>query len=84
MSNTMSAIEMTGRVINNHQLLLDGLLPIPQQTKVKVIVLYPTIAEINETDWMQGVATNPAFAFLHDEAENIYTVTDGEPFDDKI
>ena len=35
-----------------------------------------------EALWMQSIASNPAFDFLNDPAENIYSITDGEPIDD--
>ena len=35
--------------------------------------------EIEEKEWLQAVSTNPAFAFLADPEEDIYTVEDGRP-----
>jgi hypothetical protein len=35
-----------------------------------------------EALWMQSIASNPAFDFLYDPAEDIYSITDGEPIDD--
>jgi hypothetical protein len=31
-------------------------------------------------DWQKAVSSNPVFDFLHDEAEGIYSVTDGKAF----
>jgi hypothetical protein len=50
---------------------------------VRVIVLFPDDTEIDETEWLYAAATNPAFDFLKDSAEDIYTIQDGEPFDDQ-
>ncbi len=38
--------------------------------------------EDEEMLWMQSIVSNPAFDFLNDPAEDIYSVTDGEPIDD--
>ena len=36
-------------------------------------------AEWDEGEWMEAAAKNPAFSFLEDEGEDIYTVSDGKP-----
>jgi hypothetical protein len=83
MKDAMKAIEMTGTVDEKHQLQLDGLLPIPGPMRVRVIVLYPINDEWNETEWLQAVARNPAFDYLKEAEEDIYSLTDGEPFHDQ-
>jgi hypothetical protein len=83
MEATLKAVEMTGTVDEHHQLRLDGALPIPSPTRVRVIVLYPLTDEWNETEWMQAAARNPTFEYLKEAAEDVYTVTDGKPFHDK-
>jgi hypothetical protein len=83
MGTTLTAIEMTGTVDEHHQLRLDGVLPIPSPTRVRVIVLYPLTEDWNETKWLQAAARNSAFEYLKDTAEDVYTVTDGEPFYNK-
>ena len=32
--------------------------------------------------WMKAIGSNPAFNFLNDPKEDIYSITDGEPFND--
>jgi hypothetical protein len=78
----MNAIETTGVVDAQHQLRLDKPLPIAGHSRVKVIVLVPEEADISETAWTETVATSPAFDFLKDAAEDIYTTADGKPFRD--
>jgi hypothetical protein len=39
-------------------------------------------AELEEYEWLKAVVRNPAFDFLKDSEEDIYTVADGEPFHD--
>jgi len=76
----MQAIETTGVVDEQHQLRLDTPLPIPGASRVRVIVLWPEPAELNEADWLRAASANPAFDFLKEETENLYTVNDGKPF----
>lgn len=79
----MTAIEMTGTVDENHQLKLDGVLPIVGPKRVRVIVLSP-LTEIaddwDETEWLKASLSNPAFEYLRDPEEDIYTISDGKPF----
>ena len=84
MGATLTAIEMTGTVDEHYQLKLDGALPIPSLTRVRVIVLYPLADEWNETEWLRAAARNPAFQYLEDAAEDVYTSTDREPFRDQM
>ena len=50
---------------------------------MRVIVLFPDETEFDETEWLRAAATNPAFDFLKDPAEDIYTIEDREPFHDE-
>ncbi len=84
MEVAMTAIETTGIIDEHHQLQLDSLLPIPGPMRVRIIVLYPRSDEWDETEWLQAAARNPAFAFLNDSEEDIYSLADGEPFHDEV
>lgn len=84
MEVTMTAIEMTGTVDEHHQLQLDGLLPISGPMRVRIIVLYPLSDEWDETEWLQAASRNPAFAFLSDPEEDVYSLADGKPFHDQV
>jgi hypothetical protein len=79
----MNAIETTGIVDAQHQLRLDEPLPIAGQSRVRVIVLVPEEADLSESAWTKAAATSPAFDFLKDAAEDIYTAADGKPFHDQ-
>ena len=35
---------------------------------------------LNEAEWLKASLNNPAFAYLHDPEEDIYTISDGKPF----
>jgi hypothetical protein len=39
--------------------------------------------DIDEQEWRRGTARNPAFDFLNDPAEDVYTRNDGYPFHDE-
>jgi len=79
----MAAIEMTGTIDEHHQLRLDGTLPVPGPMRVRVLVLYPLSGEWDEMEWLRAAARNPAFAFLKDPEEDLYTMADGKPFHDE-
>jgi hypothetical protein len=83
MEMPMTAIEMTGTVDENHHLQLDGVLPIAGPKRVRVIVLSPLteiIEDWNETEWLKASLNNPAFEYLQAPEEDIYTISDGQPF----
>lgn len=40
------------------------------------------IKDYEEKLWNQAIDTNPSFEFLNDSEEDIYTLEDGEPFND--
>lgn len=79
----MTAIEMTGTVDENHQLKLDGVLPIAGPKRVRVIVLSPLTEfaeDWNEMEWLKASLNNSTFEYLRDPEEDIYTIKDGKPF----
>lgn len=39
-------------------------------------------AELEEYEWLKAAARSPAFDFLKDPEEDIYTLADGKPFHD--
>jgi hypothetical protein len=79
----MKAIEMTGTIDTQRQLHLDEPLPPGGPSRVRVIIFMDEEDELSEQEWLRAAAVNPAFHFLQDPAEDIYTLEDGKPFDDK-
>ena len=77
----MRTIEATGQVDNMGILRLDDPLKVKEK-KVKVIILLPEEEEEEEILWLKSMNNNPAFDFLHNESEDIYRLTDGQPFHD--
>ena len=82
MENAMKAIELTGTVDENGQLHLDSPIFHVGQGRVRVILLREE-ADIGEREWLRAAAGNSAFDFLKDPAEDIYSLDDGQPFNDQ-
>jgi len=84
MESTMAAIETTGTIDEHRQLRIDAPMPVSGPMRVRVLVLYPIPDDDwDEKEWLKAAAQNPAFAFLHDPAEDIYTLSDGKSFQDE-
>jgi hypothetical protein len=83
MEIAMKAIEATGTVDEQGRLHLDEPLTILGPRRIRVILLFPEEADIDEHEWLQAAVSNPAFDFLKDPVEDIYTLTDGKPFYDE-
>ena len=79
----MNAIETTAVVDSQHQLRLDEPLPLPGQSRVRVIILVPEAEDFSEAAWAKAASANPALNFLNDAAEDVYTPADGKPFHDQ-
>ncbi len=78
----MTAVEVTGTVDEHQQLRLDSALPIQGPVRVRVLVLYPIEDEaLSEEEWLHAAARNPAFDYLREPEEDIYSPADGKPFD---
>ena len=76
----MRTIETTGIIGKTGRLKLDGTLNAKNQ-KVKVIIfLADNNEQKEEKTWLKGISSNPAFGFLKDKEEDIYTLTAGTPF----
>ena len=51
--------------------------------KVKLIILVDEDDENEEKVWLDAVSKNPAFDFLKELGEDIYTAADGKPVHEK-
>ncbi len=83
MSNALKAIEASGTLDQQNRITLDKPLGVKDQSRVKVIILFLEDKEIDETHWLKAAAANPAFDFLKEPEEDIYTAKDGKPFNDQ-
>ncbi|MBI4703324.1 MAG: hypothetical protein HY744_19580 [Deltaproteobacteria bacterium] len=81
----MRAIETTGTVDGDRLLHLDEPLPVPGPGRVRVIVLFGDhdAGETSEAEWLRAAVANPAYAFLREPAEDVYSLADGRPFHDE-
>jgi hypothetical protein len=79
--NVMQQVFSTkGTIDSEGRLQVDVALPVAGPSEVQLLVLLPEDAEISEHAWLRAAAANPAFDFLRDPAEDIYTLADGTPF----
>jgi len=69
----LRAIETTGRIESERTLVLDEPLPAVRSNRARAIVLLADDSEIDEKDWLRSAAGNPAFDFLKDGEEDIYS-----------
>lgn len=81
MEITTKAIETIGIIDAQRRLVLDEPLPVPGPARARVIILLPEEADIDEMEWFRAAAANPAFDFLKEPEEDIYTLADGRPFE---
>jgi hypothetical protein len=65
------------------QLQLDQPLAFATDSRVRAILLFPEMIESEELKWLKIAASNPAFQFLNDPEEDVYTLEDGQPIDDE-
>lgn len=73
----MQAIETTGQVDQLGNLKLQAPLHLRNQ-KVRVIILLPEHEEMDDKIWLRATQ-NPAFDFLNEPEEDLYTLQDGNP-----
>jgi hypothetical protein len=83
MATTLKAIEIQGAIDEQHRLHLDAHLPDAAPGPVRVLVLMPEPDDITEAEWLRAATVNPAFDFLNDPAEDVYSLADGKPFHDQ-
>lgn len=78
-------IEATGMIDDKRRLVLDTPLPDVGPARVRVLILLPEAEteDTSEQEWLRAAAANPAFNFLTDPEEDLYTLADGEPFYDQ-
>jgi hypothetical protein len=79
----LKALDVVGTIDEQRQLHLDEPLPIVGPSRVRVIILIPEESDMDEKEWLQAAVSNPAFDFLKEPEEDIYTLADGKPFHDQ-
>jgi len=79
----MKAIEINTKTDKQGHLKLNYQLN-KKDRKVRVIILIDEQSDDidEEKEWINSIQSNPAFDFLKEPTENIYSLSDGEPFND--
>ncbi len=79
----MKAIEINSKTDKAGHLKINYNLK-KSERKVRVLILVDDDSFEHEEEevWMSSISNNPAFDYLNDPAENIYSIKDGEPFND--
>lgn len=78
----MQAVEAYGHIDSNGSLQIKTPLQL-KEGDVKVIIMYAENNEMTEEQlWLKLVSNNPAFNFLKDKEEDIYSLNDGKPLHD--
>ena len=78
----MRAIEINYKTDKNGHLKIDYQLN-KSNSNVRVLILVEDNSDLDEEKlWMDSISKNPAFEFLNDKSEDIYSLKDGEPFYD--
>ena len=78
----LKALEVMGTIDEQRRLHLDKPLPIIGPSRVRVILMLEE-TDIDEREWLRVAAMTPAFDFLREPEEDIYTLADGKPFYDQ-
>jgi hypothetical protein len=79
----MKAIEINSKTDKTGHLKINYKLN-KSNSKVRVLILLEddSTEEEEEISYMNSISNNPAFESLNDSAEDIYSLKDGEPFND--
>lgn len=77
----MRAIEIEAKTDMTGRLKIDY--PLQDFNRsVRVIILIDDKADDDQANWLSAISENPAFDFLREPEEDIYTTSDGTPFHD--
>jgi len=78
----MKTIEINSRTDQLGHLKIDY--PVNKSNKkVRVLIfLDDDVSDYEEELWMKSISNNPAFEYLNNSSEDVYTLNDGEPLDD--
>ena len=75
----MQALETVGTIDKQGHLILSK----PLEFRNKVVKIIVLIADDDDTieneEWLAALSSNPAYDFLKDNDEDIYTLSDGKP-----
>jgi len=79
----MKTIEIKSKTDTHGHLRIDYQLDKPEKSVRVLIMLADEVGDADDEQlWLKSISNNPAFEFLAEESENIYSVSDGEPLGD--
>ena len=78
----MRAIEITSKTDKSGHLRIDYQLNKYERNVRVLILLEDEYEQEEEKLWMNSISKNPSFDFLSEPAEDVYSLKDGEPFND--
>lgn len=77
----MKTIEIKAKTDKNGNLLISESLNISNK-EVRVLIFVDEQEDLDELSWLQSLSNNPAFSFISEPEQDIYTCKDGKPFND--
>lgn len=79
----MKAIEINSKTDKTGHLKINYKLD-KSESNVRILILLDEDSSEQEEEklWMNSISKNPVFDFLNDSKEDIYSLKDGEPFND--
>jgi hypothetical protein len=79
----MKAIEAEGTIEQGRRVVLDAPLPPNVGGRVRLIILVgEEVEEASDREWLRAAGQGGGFDFLSAPEEDLYTLSDGRPFDD--
>ena len=69
---------------DGRQIVLDEPCHLPANTPVMVTPIPAPAEGDSETAWLKAASSSEAFEFLKNPAEDVYTLADGEPFQNAV
>jgi hypothetical protein len=81
--NVLKAIEVSGTLRDGRDLHLDKPVEVKGSQRVRAIILIPDNEDFDELEWARAASKSPAFDFLNDSEEDVYSMNDGKPFHDE-
>lgn len=75
----MKTIELNYKTDNEGRLNIEYQLDRSNSSVRVLILVEDSTSQNEEKEWLKAISVNPAFEFLKNDIEDIYSLTDGEP-----
>lgn len=77
----MKAIEIEYKTDNKGRLNIEYQLNRSNSAVRVLIFVKDSTSQEEEKEWLKAISGNPAFEFLKNDSEDLYSLTDGEPIE---